>query len=261
MEHASTAPATAPRFRLGRVFFKYRNLLFPIVLLGLAFGTPPRLFLDDRRADFWLDVAGVSLALIGQVIRFSTIGLQYIVRGGKNKEVYAKSLVVGGLFAHCRNPLYLGNILGLIGMMLVHNGIWMYAIGAVYFVIAYASMILEEERYLRGRFGAEYEEYCRRVPRLAIRPSGLGRTFRSMPFQWKRVLRKEYGTTFTGASALLALLAWERLRLPGYESHRIEIAWLAAAWVVVFLGYMTVRVLKKRNALADDAALPAGEGA
>src|SRR4030095_529528 len=145
------ASTPASEFRLGRIFFKYRNLLFPVVMLALAFGTPPRLFRDDPRADAWLDAAGIFLAIVGQLIRVATIGLQYIVRGGKNKEVYAEKLVVGGIFAHCRNPLYLGNILGLVGMMLVHHGVWMYAIGLTYFVVAYASIISEEERFLRAR--------------------------------------------------------------------------------------------------------------
>ncbi len=41
-----------------------------------------------------------------------------------------------------------------------------YAVGWVilYAVIAY-TMVLTEEEYLRRAFGAEYERYCRRVPR------------------------------------------------------------------------------------------------
>ena len=255
MEKATNAPAAASEHRLGKFFFKYRNQLLPVVLLGLAFGTPPSRFRGDVRLDFWLDLAGIALALVGQAIRVATIGLQYIVRGGKNKQVYAKSLVVGGVFAHCRNPLYLGNGLGLVGMLIVHNGVWMYAIGIPFILIAYGSIIAEEERYLRGRFGAEYEEYCRRVPRLAIRLAGLWKTLRSAHFQWKRVLRKEYGTTFACASVFLAMLAWERVRLEGLEASREQIAWLAATWVAIFAGYLTIRVLKKRHVLLDEIHL------
>ena len=247
----STATTPAPGLRLGAIFFKYRDILFPVVLLALAFGTRPRLFLGEARYDVLLDWAGVALAAAGQLIRAMTIGLEYITRGGRNKQVYAKSLVVGGIFSHCRNPLYLGNILGILGMMLIHNGIWMYAIGVPYFALAYASIIAEEERYLRGRFGAEYVDYCRRVPRLWVRPAGLIRTLRSAPFQWKRLVAKEYGTTFSGSSAVLGLLVLERFRLEAYAGSRTAVIVIASVWGALLLGYLTARVLKKQGRLDE----------
>jgi protein-S-isoprenylcysteine O-methyltransferase Ste14 len=242
----------APLFRLGAMFFKHRNFLFPVVLLALAIGTPPRLFLGDTRSDALLDLAVVALAAAGQVIRAMTIGLEYITRGGKNQQVYAKSLVVGGVFSHCRNPLYLGNILGILAMMVIHHGFWMYAIGVPYFALAYASIIVEEERYLRGRFGPEYDEYCRRVPRLWLRPAGLMQTLRSAPFRWKRLISKEYGTTFSGASALLGMLLWERYRLDAYDDQSRAIPAIVAVWAVLFVGYLTARVLKKQGRLREN---------
>jgi hypothetical protein len=211
------------------------------------------LFLDDTRSDVLLDLAGVLLATVGQAIRALTIGLEYITRGGKNKQVYATTLVVGGVFAHGRNPLYLGNILCIIGMMLIHNGTWMYVVGLPYFAIAYGSIIDEEERYLRGRFGAEYDDYCRRVPRLWLRLAGLNRTVRGSRFNLKRLVSKEYGTTFSGASAVLGLLVWERFRLPAYAGDSRAITAILGVWAVLFVGYLTARVLKKRGRL-DHAA-------
>ena len=249
----ATLDRPAPLFRLGAIFFKYRNVLFPVVLLALAIGTPPRLFLDDTRADMLLDLVVIALAVAGQVIRAMTIGLEYIKRGGKNKRVYARNLVVGGVFSHCRNPLYLGNLLGILAMMVIHHGFWMYAIGVPYFTLAYASIIAEEERYLRERFGSEYDEYCRRVPRLWLRPAGLIRTLRSAPFRWKRLISKEYGTTFTGASALLGMLLWERYRLDAYDDHARAIPAIVAVWAVLLIGYLAARVLKKQGLLNDTA--------
>lgn len=248
----ATATNTAGRISLGAIFFKYRDILFPVVLLALAFGTRPRLFLGDVRFDRLLDIIGIVLAVTGQAIRAMTIGLEYIVRGGKNKQVFAKGLVVGGVFAHCRNPLYLGNILGILGMMLIHNGVWMYVIGVPYFTLAYASIIAEEERYLRGRFGSEYDEYCRRVPRLWIRPAGLMRTLRSAPFRWKRLLSKEYGTTFSGSSALLSLLLLERFRIDAYADRTFTVMMVVVVWALLFAGYLTARTLKKRGRFHED---------
>src|SRR5678815_5444661 len=61
-------------------------------------------------------LAGLLIALSGQVLRAVTIGLEYIIRGGRNRQVYAEKLVTGGMFAHCRNPLYVGNFLVLVGL-------------------------------------------------------------------------------------------------------------------------------------------------
>jgi protein-S-isoprenylcysteine O-methyltransferase Ste14 len=120
-----------------------------------------------------------------------------------------------------------------------------------YFALAYASIIAEEERYLRGRFGAEYVDYCRRVPRLWVRPAGLIRTLRSAPFRWKRLVAKEYGTTFSGSSAVLGLLILERFRLDAYAGSRFAVTVIVAVWAVLALGYLTARVLKKRGSLDE----------
>ena len=63
---------------------------------------------------FWnnvLEWAGLVISLIGQSLRDATVGYDYIRRGGKGQQIWASRLVQGGMFAHCRNPLCLGNIL------------------------------------------------------------------------------------------------------------------------------------------------------
>ena len=202
--------------RLGAIFFKYRDLLFPLVLFALALGTRPRCSSATRARTRCSTSLGVRWSPCGQAIRALAIGLAYIRRGGKNKQIYAKSLVVGGIFAHCRNPLYVGNLLGIVGLMLIHNGIWMYAIGVPFFVLAYVSIVAEEERYLRGHFGAEYDEYCRRVPRLLAatdRPHA-DAAQRSVPLEARDLqgVRHDVLRVDRGAGMLL----WERFRLDAY---------------------------------------------
>ncbi len=248
-ETASVAPPETGWTRLGRFLFRYRDFLFPL-LLGLpAFLTRPRPLLGDWRLDAWLDALGFLVALSGQALRAAVIGLEYIERGGRNKRVYASRLVTGGLFAHSRNPLYLGNLLIVAGLCLVHAGPWVLAIALPGFVLAYHAIMREEERFLAGEFGAEYEEYRRRVPRLRLRLAGLRSTVRSMPFRWKRLVRKEYGTTFAWLTAFLALLAWERVTAAGREAAEPALRTLAAVWLALGLLYLTARALKKTGRL------------
>jgi hypothetical protein len=92
--------------RAGHFLFKSRDLFFPLVLLVIGLGTRPRLIGGDIRLDHIMDTVGFLVAMSGQVLRVLVIGLVYITRGGQNRQVWANSLVDGGMFAHCRNPLY-----------------------------------------------------------------------------------------------------------------------------------------------------------
>jgi len=196
-----------------------------------------------------LDAAGFLVALSGQVLRALVIGLAYIKRGGKNRRIAADSLVQDGVFAHSRNPLYTGNILFLVGLSLIHNSVWMYLVGLPFFMFAYHTLVLAEEAYLSEKFGEVYDDYCRRVNRFIPSFSGLGGTIRSMAFDWKRVIRKEYGTTFAWLTGVLGLLAWESIANFGYEACKVRVAILAALWMALIAGYFSARLLKKLHFL------------
>ncbi|HVE77307.1 MAG TPA: hypothetical protein VNA89_00470, partial [Gemmatimonadaceae bacterium] len=100
--------------------FRYRNAIFPVVLLVLFFAFRPVWPRGDERLDNRLDLIGVLVCLLGQGLRVMVIGYAYIIRGGRNQHVYAEQLVTEGFFAHSRNPLYLGNVLVLLGLFLIH---------------------------------------------------------------------------------------------------------------------------------------------
>ena len=132
--------------RLGNFLFRYRNGLFPVAYLLLFWKSPP-IF-----SNYLVGAAlGLALALTGQIIRAATIGLAYIVRGGRNRQVYAEGLVQDGIFAHCRNPLYWGNFLMLCGLGLASNSFLFLVIGIPLFALIYFAIISAEENYLRPR--------------------------------------------------------------------------------------------------------------
>lgn len=81
----------------------------------------------------------------------------------KNRE-----LTQTGPYAWTRNPLYLGSMLIAAGFA-VALGSWVFALAlAGGFAIVYIPVIASEERFLRATF-ADFDEYCRRVPRLIPR--------------------------------------------------------------------------------------------
>jgi hypothetical protein len=78
---------------------------------------------------------------------------------------------------------------------------------------------------------------------------GLNRTLEGMTFDWKKVIRKEYGTPFAWLSGMLAIMVLERSVTPGaFVTHRTLVA-IVAIWTALAAAYLTARILKKRGAL------------
>ncbi len=58
-----------------------------------------------------VDTIGLAVALAGQLLRAVTIGFAYVRRGGLRRRSTPTAWSQDGLFAHSRNPLYVGNFL------------------------------------------------------------------------------------------------------------------------------------------------------
>jgi protein-S-isoprenylcysteine O-methyltransferase Ste14 len=232
--------------QIGNFFFKYRNLLF-ILLYGLLFLPSPELFTENIfHAEYksWPLIIGLFVTVLGQAIRGATIGLAYIVRGGKDKKVYAEHLVSTGIFSHCRNPLYVGNILMLLGVGILANSMIYVAIIMPLFLFIYQAIVLAEENFLRGKFGADFDAYCARVNRWIPSLKGIGATFSSMEFNWKRWVLKEYTTQFIWLAGIALLI----IRL-----YQIEDVLTNSIYAVIILtiGYAIVRYLKKSGKMIE----------
>ena len=236
--------------RLGNFLFKYRNLIFPLLFFLMILSTEP--FLGNRQTDTWIYVTGFIIALGGQVIRALTIGLAYIVRGGRDKKVYADTLVTNGIFAHCRNPLYLGNILIVSGLGVVADSAVFYFIGIPLFVLAYVAIIKAEENFLSGKFGEEYRQYCGKVNSLIPDLSGIGTTLKSMTFNWRRLLVKEYGTTYAWITVMIVLIVKNQYLRNGHELPGPVIWFSSLSFIAATIFYSVVRYLKKTRRLVGD---------
>lgn len=230
--------------RWGTFLFKYRDAVFPAVILLTIILSRPRFPSGSRSADLWLDLAGVLVAAAGQALRITVIGYRYIVRGGKDRKVHAEDLVTEGIFALARNPLYVGNILVLFGIFIIWNSPLVYLVGVPFTLIGYMSIVAAEEAFLRQKFGAAYVAYCRTtnrwIPDFRKAPSAL----RGIPFNWRRVLIREYGswTAWIGTAGILIIA--ESLYAGTYEQYATLINGIAATLAVVFVAWAVTRWLK-----------------
>ena len=158
--------------RLGPVW-TYALLGVPMGLLMVA------VFLARRRLlaiDF-----GTSPPLIALSVLTIAVGSWMALRRRKllthgilvglpelSQHRYPGKLLTEGVYAKIRHPRYMEVLLWTFAYAVFANYLAVYiafllAIPGLYLVV------LLEERELRDRFGAEYDEYCRRVPRFIPR--------------------------------------------------------------------------------------------
>jgi protein-S-isoprenylcysteine O-methyltransferase Ste14 len=114
----------------------------------------------------WLVLPADLLATLG--LAYSVWGLAYL-RRSFSIVPEARRLVTGGPYALSRHPVYLGEIIGAIGINLATAG-WPGALAIVYFVTCEVLRMRWEEGVLARAFPNEYPPYARRVPRYAPNP-------------------------------------------------------------------------------------------
>ncbi|MFC1522494.1 methyltransferase family protein, partial [Elusimicrobiota bacterium] len=73
-------------------------------------------------------------------------------------------LITQGIYSFIRHPRYLEVGFALAAIALFVNYLAIYILFLVYIPVIYI-VVLMEEKELRQRFGKDYEEYCKRVPR------------------------------------------------------------------------------------------------
>ena len=229
---------------LGNFLFHHRNKLFPVCYLLLLVPSPP----VTSRVGLIMAL-GFAVAAAGQAIRVGTIGLKYIIRGGRGRRVYAEDLVTEGIFAHCRNPLYVGNILIVAGLGLMSNSLLFNVVATPLFILMYVAIVSAEEAFLRGKFGAAYDAYASDVNRWLPRLSGLAETFGRMEFNWRQVLIREYTTTYIWLSAAVLLVMKNLAAAPNDGLFEAYWGWGVALLGALLVAYVTVRTLKIRRVI------------
>lgn len=234
--------------KIGNFLFHYRNVLLPVFFL-LILVPAPELFQNPTIAL----VIGLGISIAGQLIRFITIGLVYIIRGGQNRKVYAQDLVTTGIFSHCRNPLYVGNIAVGIGMGVASNSVLFFSVITPLIIFTYIAIVAAEENFLRGKFGPAYDEYANDVNRWLPNLKGISNTFKAHQFNWKRVLLKEYNSTFTGTLLGIMLIMKANYEHPElYGDFQQKLTMFGIIILTVTAVYLFTKFLKKTHRLVAD---------
>jgi protein-S-isoprenylcysteine O-methyltransferase Ste14 len=108
---------------------------------------------------------GAILLITGYVIHLGYAHKEmtkYAIRAHQH-STQPRTLITSGPYSKIRHPGYLGLVLIYFGFALGFGVVWM-LIPAVVFTVLTGVTAIKEERYLKERFGKEYEEYAKRVP-------------------------------------------------------------------------------------------------
>lgn len=90
-----------------------------------------------------------------------------ITRAGSNvpTNLPTTTIVESGPYRFTRNPIYLGMLLGLIGLAIAFDNLWLLLMLVPFALVIRYGVVAREEAYLERRFGDVYRDYRSRVRR------------------------------------------------------------------------------------------------
>ena len=141
-------------------------VLLCLVLPTLIVRAEHRLRVSPFFASPGLVVLGSAACGVGLVLFIATVRMLFLIgRGTIMPWDPTRKLVVGSLYSHVRNPMILSLLILLVGEALLFASYWIGVLAIVFFVINSLYFTFSEEPGLVNRFGEEYVEYRKNVPR------------------------------------------------------------------------------------------------
>ncbi|RWN64437.1 MAG: isoprenylcysteine carboxylmethyltransferase family protein [Mesorhizobium sp.] len=145
------------------------SALFFIAAPGVVAGLLPWLLTDRYRLPWstlpglvpvgWVLIVVAAALLLHAFARFAFEGL-----GTPAPVAPTEQLVIGGIYRHVRNPIYLSVLSIILGQALLFSSWTLIAYAAIAAIAMVSFVKLYEEPTLARRYGADYEAYRHAVP-------------------------------------------------------------------------------------------------
>jgi protein-S-isoprenylcysteine O-methyltransferase Ste14 len=167
-----------------RLFAVLGTTLFFVLAPGTVAGLAPwwiSRWRVEGPAVWWLAprVVGGVLAAAGLLVLLDSFA-RFAIKGlGTPAPVFpTRYLVITGLYRYVRNPMYIAVVAVIAGQGLIFENTIVLEYGALVWLGFHLFVIAYEEPTLRTTFGAEYDHFCRSVPRWIPRLPRTGSTVR-----------------------------------------------------------------------------------
>jgi protein-S-isoprenylcysteine O-methyltransferase Ste14 len=109
----------------------------------------------------------IGLAIFALAFGLAIWAIATFRRAGTRIETNlpTSTIVTSGPYRFARNPIYLGMLLGQIGLAIAFNTLWILSTLVPFFLVLRYGVVAREEVYLDRKFGDEYRRYVARVRR------------------------------------------------------------------------------------------------
>lgn len=206
---------------------RYRRYLpIPLVLVTFLWLRPTVPF-GSLLLDTFTDLLGVVICAFGQWLRMWA--------WGSNAAVGKWGVRDRGPYQLMRHPLYAGNFLIVVGLVVIFHNPWAYLLLLLPFAYLYHTITNMEEQRLRRRFTEDYHQYRKdEVPRFLPALGNLKAALQTTrPFDWKLAWRKEYESCCGWLAGVALLEAYEGILVRGWEPNwTFTLRWLGVAGII-----------------------------
>ncbi len=152
------------------------------------------------------------------------------------------------MYSIVRHPLYLANLIMILGL-LMYIAVWWFAlIGTLLFWIYYERIAFAEEEFLRVKFGAPYLEWTDETP--AFLPRFRNWKHASLTFSTRKLLKREYHGFFAIIAAFTCLDIIREI-IVNTRNPEIHLGWVIL-FAIGLITYLILNTLKKKTNMLDE---------
>jgi len=230
--------------RSGNRLFKHRSYI-PLFLYIIVI--PVLYFEKDEFFNFenlWWVVACFLVSFSGQIIRALTIGFTPQNTSGRNTKAgqVAEQLNTKGMYSIVRHPLYLGNFMMWLGLILYVGSVEFLIFAVFFFWIYYERIMFAEEQYVSKKFGDEFDQWSSKTPAFFPKLKGYVKT--GVSFSLKNILKREYHGFYATILSFTIVYLLKQFFYNG--SFFMDVFW------IFFLGtgtliYLIIRIIVKKT--------------